>query len=111
MPFAAHSPAFKLAGLACAALLLAACPAAPGPARDPGAPEAELRCPQPRDTQEAPPTYQGLENPLDDSAENRAQGQALYLAARPGGSCADCHGQDGDGNGAAGRALVPPPRP
>ncbi|NHA15645.1 cytochrome c [Thioalkalivibrio sp. XN279] len=110
MTFPIASTACKFAALPALALLLAGCPAASGPTGDPGPQHAELQCPQPRDTQRAPDTYQALTNPLAPSAENLAQGRALYQADRPGGSCASCHGSAGDGRGPAGAGLVPPPR-
>ena len=100
----------KLMSVPALALLLAGCPAAPAPTRDTGLQPAVLECPQPRDTQAAPDTYQVLANPLAATSTNLAQGEALYRADRPGGSCASCHGTAGDGRGPAGANLVPPPR-
>ena len=100
----------KLLAVPALALLLAGCPAAPATSRDAGTPPATLECPQPRDTQAAPDTYQALSNPLEPTAANLAQGRALYEADRAGGSCASCHGTTGDGRGPAGANLVPPPR-
>ncbi|NGP53919.1 cytochrome c [Thioalkalivibrio sp. XN8] len=110
MTFPIPSTAFKLAALPALALALAGCPAGSGPTSDPGPQQAALECPQPRDTQRAPDTYQAMTNPLAPSAENLAQGRALYEADRPGGSCASCHGTAGDGRGPVGAGLVPPPR-
>lgn len=102
--------ACKLVAVPLLALLLAGCPAASGPASAPGPAYAEPACPQPRDTQRAPDTYQALTSPLSPTAANLAQGRALYQADRPGGSCASCHGAAGDGRGPVGAGLVPPPR-
>lgn len=110
MSIAARCSIVKLTGLACVILALTGCPAATGPGRDTVLADAKPQCPQPRATQAAPATYQALNNPLDPTAENVAQGRALYAAERPGGSCAACHGLEGDGSGPLGRALVPPPR-
>ena len=110
MRFPLASTAFKLVALPALALVLAGCPAAPGPSRDPGPQQAELECPQPRATQRAPDTYQSLTSPLAATAANLTRGRALYEADRPGGSCASCHGVAGDGRGPVGAGLVPPPR-
>lgn len=110
MPSPRTHIASRLIGLPVLALLLAGCPAAPGPTRDAQPQPAALECPQPRDTQQAPDTYQALANPLTPTADHLVQGRALYEADRPGGSCAACHGTGGDGRGAAGAGLVPPPR-
>jgi len=100
----------KLMTVPALALLLAGCPAPPATTRDTSPQVAIPECPQPRDTQAAPDTYQALTNPLAPTAANLAQGRALYLADRPGGSCASCHGTAGDGRGPVGANLVPPPR-
>lgn len=102
--------ALKLMTVTALALLLAGCPAAPTAPRDTGPQPANLACPQPRDTQAAPDTYQALSNPLAATAANLAHGQTLYEADRPGGSCASCHGLAGDGRSPSGANLVPPPR-
>lgn len=68
------------------------------------------QCPEPRSTQRAPDSRYGLSNPLAPTTRNIDRGRDLYAADRSGGSCADCHGVLGHGNGPAGQALVPPPR-
>ena len=110
MPRPTTLTALKLMAVPALAVLLAGCPAAPTASRDTGLRPATLECPQPRDTQAAPDTYQALSNPLAPTAANLAQGRTLYLADRPGGSCASCHGTAGDGRGPVGANLVPPPR-
>ena len=110
MPRPIAPTALKLMAVPALALLLTGCPAAPTTPRDTGSQPATPECPQPRDTQPAPATYQVLSNPLAPTATNLAQGRTLYLADRPGGSCASCHGTAGDGRGPVGANLVPPPR-
>ncbi|MGD9388367.1 MAG: cytochrome c [Gammaproteobacteria bacterium] len=110
MTLSIPSRTLKLVALPALALVLSGCPAASGPSREPGPRQAELQCPQPRDTQRAPDTYQALRNPLAPTAEHVARGRALYEADRAGGSCASCHGTTGDGRGPVGAGLVPPPR-
>ncbi|HKB59242.1 MAG TPA: cytochrome c [Gallionellaceae bacterium] len=51
-----------------------------------------------------PEKYANMANPLPASAKNIDAGKALY-----GQMCASCHGPAGRGDGAAGRALNPPP--
>ena len=48
--------------------------------------------------------YAGKSSPLEPTANDLAQGAALYAT-----HCASCHGPDGAGNGEAGVALDPPP--
>lgn len=110
MPLTIASFTTRLLVLPGLALVLAGCPAASGPARDAGPQPTELQCPQPRDTQRAPDTYQALVNPVTPTADHLARGRVLYEADRAGGSCASCHGTAGDGRGPTGAGLVPPPR-
>jgi len=92
------------------ACLLAGCSSDPGLARVAANLDSTSQCPQPRDTQRAPDTYQELLNPLEPADDRLAQGRVLYELDREGGSCADCHGVEGDGRGPDGAALMPPPR-
>jgi mono/diheme cytochrome c family protein len=48
-----------------------------------------------------------LKNPLPDSVEIRKNGKALYNGK---GTCFNCHGTDGGGNGPASAKLNPAPR-
>ena len=48
--------------------------------------------------------YAGKTNPLPATAGNIGEGKSLY-----GQYCAACHGATGNGDGAAGRNLTPPP--
>ncbi|MBB3104753.1 c-type cytochrome [Azomonas macrocytogenes] len=68
------------------------------------------QCPEPRETQDAPPSYLTRVNPLPKTAENLAMGRRLYESdARPA-PCIICHGAHGDGRSPAAEHLVPPPR-
>ena len=51
-----------------------------------------------------PEQYADLKNPLPTSTENIANGKKLYEA-----QCMACHGASGDGDGPAGKQLVPRP--
>ena len=102
-----HREIRALLGVAC---LLAGCSTGAGPDRVATLPDTTIECPQPRDTQHAPETYQVLSNPLEQTGANLAQGRALYEIQRKHGSCASCHGPEGDGRGPDGESLVPPPR-
>ncbi len=48
-----------------------------------------------------------LTNPLPDSPETVEKGKALYNGK---GTCFNCHGKDGDGNGPVAAQLDPSPR-
>ena len=48
--------------------------------------------------------YTGKSSPLEPTADDLAQGRAMYAT-----HCASCHGPDGAGDGEAGAALTPPP--
>lgn len=92
------------------ACVLAGCQIEPGPGRAAAQSTGLIQCPQSRHTERAPDTYQSLGNPLERTSVHLAQGRVLYEAERKGGSCASCHGRQGDGRGADGAALDPPPR-
>jgi len=51
-----------------------------------------------------PPAYADKIDPLKATSAVLARGRKLYAE-----NCASCHGANGDGNGAAGRTLDPPP--
>ena len=51
-----------------------------------------------------PAPYEGMTNPLPQRKEVYDRGQHIYKAY-----CAMCHGDDGAGNGVAGKTLNPPP--
>lgn len=88
------------------ALLLACHAVAPATAADNAAPP----CPQPRQTESAPPTYAQRANPLPNSAAHIERGRTLYQQAARPVACAGCHGSDGSGRGPNAALLVPPPR-
>lgn len=49
----------------------------------------------------------GLKNPVANSPENVAKGKALFEGK---GTCFNCHGKEGKGDGPAGQILNPTPR-
>ena len=49
----------------------------------------------------------GMKNPVEATPENIAKGKALYEGK---GTCFNCHGKDGKGDGPAGAILNPSPR-
>ena len=67
-------------------------------------------CVQPRKTAKAPDEFLAKTNPLPASAEAIQAGKILYLKTAQPVACAMCHGEQGDGKGIMGAALVPPPR-
>ncbi len=67
-------------------------------------------CPQPRKTAKAPQEILTKTNPLPASKEMIEAGKALFQQSAQPVACALCHGNQGDGQGVMGAALVPPPR-
>ena len=67
-------------------------------------------CVQPRKTAKAPDEFLVKTNPLPASAGAIQAGKALFLKTAQPIACAMCHGEQGDGKGPMGAALVPPPR-
>ena len=67
-------------------------------------------CVQPRKTAKAPDDFLGKANPLPASAGTINAGKTLFLKTAQPVACAMCHGEQGDGRGFMGAALVPPPR-
>jgi mono/diheme cytochrome c family protein len=67
-------------------------------------------CVQPRKTAKAPDEFLTKTNPLPPSAGTIQAGKALFLKTAQPVACAMCHGEQGDGKGPMGAALVPPPR-
>ena len=51
-----------------------------------------------------PAAYQGVTNPYQSDPEAEGEGGKLYQT-----NCSSCHGNHGKGDGAAARALDPPP--
>ncbi|MDX2250856.1 MAG: c-type cytochrome [Nitrospira sp.] len=83
-----------------------------------GAPEAAAApsggegavCVQPRKTAKAPAEFLATTNPLAASSGAIAAGKTLFLKTAQPVACVMCHGEQGDGKGLMGAALVPPPR-
>jgi mono/diheme cytochrome c family protein len=67
-------------------------------------------CVQPRKTAKAPDEFLTKANPLSASTGTIQAGKALFLKTAQPVACAMCHGEQGDGKGFMGAALVPPPR-
>jgi mono/diheme cytochrome c family protein len=84
---------------------------APMVASAPGADGGALGvCPQPRNTKTAPAEFLNLKNPLPASASTLKAGKTLFLETAKPLACMNCHGPKGEGAGALGMGLVPPPR-
>ncbi len=71
---------------------------------------AEPQCPQPRFTGKAPEEYLKMPNPVPDSPEAQAVGEAVFQGDGRKISCASCHGKEGDGKGPLSDQFDPPPR-
>ena len=67
-------------------------------------------CVQSRKTAKAPDEFLAKTNPFPASAGTIQAGKALFLKTAQPVACAMCHGEQGDGKGIMGAALVPPPR-
>ncbi len=67
-------------------------------------------CPQPRKTVKAPEEFLAKTNPLPASAGTINAGKTLFLQTAQPVACAMCHGNEGNGQGFMGAALIPPPR-
>ena len=65
---------------------------------------------QPRKTAKAPDEFLSRMNPIPVSAGTIAAGKTLFLKTAQPVACVLCHGEQGDGKGPMGAALVPPPR-
>ena len=74
----------------------------------PGAPSGV--CPQLRKTVKAPEEFLAKTNPLPASAGTINAGKTLFLKTAQPVACAMCHGNEGNGQGFMGAALIPPPR-
>jgi len=83
-------------------LLLAAMITVAGPAES-----AERHMMQPRVPADKLAEAQALKSPLPDSTEIVEKGKAIFEGK---GTCFNCHGRDGDGNGPAAAQLKPTPR-
>lgn len=67
-------------------------------------------CPQPRNTKKAPKKLLVMTNPLPASKNNVKAGETLFKQTAQPLACAQCHGEQADGKGPLGAALLPPPR-
>ena len=67
-------------------------------------------CIQSRKTAKAPDDYLTKTNPVPSSSRAVQAGKALFLRTAQPIACVMCHGEQGDGKGLMGGALVPPPR-
>ena len=67
-------------------------------------------CVQPRKTAKAPEDFLTRTNLLSSSASSIQAGKELFLKTAQPVACVMCHGEQGDGKGLMGAALVPPPR-
>lgn len=67
-------------------------------------------CVQPRQTARAPEDFISKTNPLSSSTGAIQAGKALFLKTAQPVACVMCHGEQGDGKGLMGAALIPSPR-
>lgn len=67
-------------------------------------------CVQPRKTAKAPQDFLTKTSPLSSTAGSIQAGKELFLRTAQPVACVMCHGEQGDGKGLMGAALVPPPR-
>lgn len=67
-------------------------------------------CVQPRKTVKAPDDFLSKTTPISSSAGAIKAGKELFLKTAQPVACVMCHGEQGDGKGLMGAALVPPPR-
>lgn len=67
-------------------------------------------CVQPRKTAKAPGDSLSKTNPVPASAGSIQAGKELFLRTAQPVACVMCHGEQGDGKGVMGAALMPPPR-
>ena len=68
------------------------------------------QCPQDRTTEFAPAAIASLNNPLQASTKNIDAGKELYQSAAKPLACAECHGEDGNGDGPMASMFEPAPR-
>jgi len=65
---------------------------------------------QARTTTQAPDEFLAKTNPLASSSGSISAGKVLFLKTAQPVACVMCHGEQGDGKGLMGAALMPPPR-
>ncbi|MDT8438961.1 MAG: cytochrome c [Wenzhouxiangellaceae bacterium] len=85
---------------------------AAGCARTPDAPDSrafETACIAERGVPRAPDAIRSQSNPLPITPETIAAGRRLYQETAHPIACAQCHGEDGDGQGPLARHLDPAP--
>ncbi|MGE3977508.1 MAG: c-type cytochrome [Nitrospira sp.] len=70
----------------------------------------EGACVQSRKTAKAPEGFLTKTSPLPSSPSTIRAGKELFLRTAQPAACVMCHGEQGDGKGLMGAALVPPPR-
>ena len=68
------------------------------------------QCPQIRATEYAPAAMAAKQNPLSTNQENADAGKKLYQSSASPVACAQCHGENGDGNGIMAKMFEPSPR-
>jgi mono/diheme cytochrome c family protein len=67
-------------------------------------------CPQARTTKKAPADFLSKMNPIPATPAHVQAGKKLFNETAKPLACMNCHGQQGEGAGPIGAALVPPPR-
>ena len=67
-------------------------------------------CPQDRQTQKAPSSYLSKENPLRQEPRFIKKGKVLSRIKAKPIACKQCHGMNGEGNGAMALNMNPKPR-
>jgi len=67
-------------------------------------------CPQTRTTKKAPADFLSKMNPIPATPAHVQAGKKLFNETAKPLACMNCHGQQGEGAGPIGAALVPPPR-
>jgi mono/diheme cytochrome c family protein len=67
-------------------------------------------CPQTRTTKKAPADFLSKMNPIPATPTQVQAGKKLFNETAKPLACMNCHGQQGEGAGPIGAALVPPPR-
>ncbi len=93
----------KMLGMLTAAMFLTSGLAIAGPEKDPLKPRVPAK-ERAKAKKDKSPLYKKASKA---SAEIVAEGKALFEGK---GTCVNCHGKDGDGNGPAGKVLNPGPR-
>jgi mono/diheme cytochrome c family protein len=75
------------------------------------APLPPAKCPQPRQTQQAPAEYLERKNPFSVGTTDLKKMDKIYFGELDNGAnCVACHGAKGDGRGPLAMLYTPPPR-